>query len=442
MISVPNLRQPLSGNNILAGLSLAITITVLSSCSIFSHPRNTTSTKQDETKTEKDSTTVTQKEEEKKTEETTTEEKKKEKKDTYELAFVLPFSVDEAELNELLGDENITGYQPLASVEFYEGALLALDTLKKYGVNLNINVYDNKKDSLSTALLLNNPEFKSMDLVIGPVFNESLKAGAAFAKQNEIYMLSPLSPSSSITNDNPYYLMANATLQAQLIKTIQYIGTNHPKANFIVVYRSDKENETKMAAEFKTAFNQLKPDYPLIAMKEAYNFSGISAGMYTTDNFVFIASNEELFVNSLLRDLSKTSRENNITLIGLPSILTFESVSLDYFENLQLHYPTAYWADQNLSRVKHFNKTFMDKYNIKPSDYAYKGYDLTLYFGNMLKTYGPDLVSNIGKYNSIASSMIYQFDFQPCKAGEQLKFYENENITILKYEEYKFKKVN
>ncbi len=442
MTSAPSRLLQLSGNsrNIIFSSLLMIS---LSSCSLFSHTNKTPVKKEPEKQTT-DTKTETQKEEEKKNDTTSqsAEEKKKAKKDKYNITYLLPFSIDEAELSQMMGEEKITGYQPLAAIEFYEGALMALDTLKKYGVTLDITVLDNKKDSLLTSILLNTGELKTADLIIGPVFNESLKAGALFAKQNEIYMLSPLSPSANLTNENQYFLMANSTLHTQLLKTIEYISTGHPKANFILAYRTDKENEMKIATEFKSAFEEVKKNNPFITLREAYTFSGISSNMNAIENFVFISSNEELFVNSLLRDLSKSARDKDITLIGLQSILSFESVSLDYFENLHLHYPTAYWVDQNKSVVQNFNTAFTAKYDIKPSEYAYRGYDLTLYFGSMLKNYGPDLVSAFDKYNLMSLQMLGKFDFRACKNGDKVKFYENENITILKYENYTFRKVN
>ncbi len=447
MISVQNLRLQLSGNKLKSIFVLMCLTIGLSSCSIFKHtpqkPSTTTTTKTEEEKKEtKEQTEV--KNEEIKTDETghATDPKKKEKKDSYEIAYVLPFSVDEQELNQLMGEEQITGYQPLAAIEFYEGSLMALDTLKKMGLHLTVSVYDNKKDSLSTALLLSGHSFKTTDLIIGPVFNESLKASAVYAKENQVYVLSPLSPSSNITSENQYFLMANSTLLTQLATTIEFASREHQTANFIVVYRNEKENEKKIAAEFKTAFDAIKITHPGITYKEVYSYSGISAGLNTSDNFIFIASNEELYVNSLIRDLSKISREKNITLLGLQSILTFESVSLDYFENLQLHFPTAYWVDQDLQRVKAFNKAFTNQYDIKPSEYAYRGYDLTLYFGALLMNYGPALADNFGQINSVAPFMLSNFNFKPCISGEQIKFYENENISIVKYEHFKFAKVN
>lgn len=413
-----------------------------SSCNLFSHGKKSN-----------EPVVVKKDTEEKKTEEKTeekNEEKKDEikekpetkKKDAYNITYLLPFAIDEAELNQLLGEDKISGYQPLGTLEFYEGALIALDTLKKYGVNLNVSVFDNKKDSLSTALLLNNPTMKNTDLIIGPVFNESLKAAAAYAKQNNIYMLSPLSPSSNITSDNEYFLMANSTLHTQLEKTIEYVIKDHANANFILVYRNEKENESKIAAEFRSGFDKLKLANPRMTLRETYSFSGIAPNLNADNNYIFITSNEELFVNSLLRDLSKSSRENNITLLGLQSILSFESVSLDYFENLHLHYPTAYYVDQDLSKTKKFNEAFISKYDVKPSEYAYRGYDITLYFGNLLKNYGPAINANLEQPNAMAGQMLGNFKFRACQAGDTINFFENQNISILRYENYKFQKVN
>ena len=131
------------------------------------------------------------------------------KKDRYTISFVLPFSTDEGELLKLMGEDKITGYQPLASLEFYEGALIALDTLERLGIKLNIHVFNHLKDSLSTAMLLQKEEIKKSDVIIGPVFNESLKAAAAVAKNQEVYLVSPLSPSNMFTDSNKYFVMAN-----------------------------------------------------------------------------------------------------------------------------------------------------------------------------------------------------------------------------------------
>ncbi|MFI5171690.1 MAG: ABC transporter substrate-binding protein [Chitinophagales bacterium] len=445
MTSVQNRRRPLSGNKIII-CSLCLVMMFISSCGLFSHTTKEPTVQKkdypDKTIEKKDPVI---KEPEKKTIDsigTAVKGKSWDKKEVYDVAFVLPFSTDEAELSKLLGEDNITGYQPLASLEFYEGALMAIDTLKKLGVNLNISVYDHKKDSAATAILMQREEFKKMDLIIGPVFNEGLKAATEISKKNETFLVSPLSPTTNFTTDNRYFFMANPPVSEQINKTISFLLKDHPTANFIVVYRNEKPHELKIASEFKEAFALVNKNN-LATLKEAFSFSGISSNLNNSDNFVFLASNDELYVNGLIRDLSKSSRNNSVTLIGLQNLLSLESISLDYFETLHFHYPTSYWVDQNSVRVKNFNTAFTNKYEIRPSEFAYRGYDIMMYFGLQLKNYGPDIASQIDKPNLAIRYMLYPLGFTPCYSTEnKIKFIENNNVTILKYQNFRFEKAN
>ena len=291
-------------------------------------------------------------------------------------------------------------------------------------------------------MLLQKEEIKKSDVIIGPIFNESLKAAAAVAKNQEVYLVSPLSPSNMFTDSNKYFVMANPAITTQLSSMVDYVLDNHVAANFIVVYRSDKPAEVKIAEEFKAAFNAQKGS-SAATLKEVNNFAGISSNINGGGNFVFIAGNDELYINGLIRDLSKIGRSSDITLIGLQNILSLESVSLDYFESLHFHYPTGYYVDQKLPQVKEFNAAFEARYATRPSDYAYRGYDVMMYFGTMLNTYGPDLSLSGGKVNPTLRYMMYPLEFKSVKnASGVIDHIENAKITILKYEDYRFQKAN
>lgn len=436
----------MSGNKYL--LLLCVAVMSLASCDLFKHSRrddnviilqpnkNDTSTTQIKNDTAATNTTAS---------ENNGSKKSWAKKPSYNVAFILPFDLDAIELSTLMGDDKISSYQPLASVEFYEGALLALDSLKAMGADVHVFVFDNVKDSAATAILFQEPEMKTMDLMIGPVFNQSLKLAADFAKKNEIFLISPLSPSSSITEDNRYYIMANATLKTQLQKTIEYFYKSDPQANIILVYRKDKEAENKMAKEFLGCFNSYKTTnkiYQTVTEVTTAAEAGdaIKTGVH---NYIFIASTDELFVNGLVRSLSVKSRgSDNINIVGMPALMDMESLSVDYFENLHYHYPTAYWADPNAPSTERFLNSFESKYASYPSEYAFRGYDLTSYFCQLLYQYGPDISTNLNKYLPLRSPL-YRFQFSAAtNENNMLRFYENTNIVILKYDNYRFEKVN
>lgn len=435
----------MSGNRLrlhfLAGLVF------LSSCGIFSGARKSGEKNVVIVQPDKPENTTQETNENKEKENTggkTEKEKSRwDKKSAYNLAYILPFSLDSSQLDFLMHEDHITGYQPLASLEFYEGALLALDTLKAMGVSLNIYTYDDRKDSTETADLFSRDTLlPSMDLVLGPVFNECLKVGADFAKKHTVFLVSPLSPAGGFTDSNKYFIMANATLETQLSGLVQYILQKQPDAHFISVFRADQEPENSIAAAFAAVFRKASFTYPLATLNEVAAAQGIEPNLHDGKNFIFLASGDPLYADGIIRDLSGFSRNADITLLGLPSLLNIESLQLDYFETLHFQYPTAYWIDPNSPRLAAFQDAFIGQYHMKPSEYACRGYDLTLYFGYLMMQYGPDIADNISRYNPVSGSMLYQFRFEPEYSGDSVRFYENKHITILRYDNYRFEKAN
>lgn len=68
------------------------------------------------------------------------------------------------------------------AIEFYEGVLVALDSLKKDGLSIQMSVFDTGNDTAKTAAILRKPEMKTMDLIIGPLYYKNFIKVADFAK--------------------------------------------------------------------------------------------------------------------------------------------------------------------------------------------------------------------------------------------------------------------
>src|SRR6202012_1543349 len=66
-------------------------------------------------------------------------------------------------------------------LEFYEGARLALDSLEKEHVLLDVQVYDTRSATLSLAQILQSPDFQRTELIIGHVANGEIQQLATAA---------------------------------------------------------------------------------------------------------------------------------------------------------------------------------------------------------------------------------------------------------------------
>ena len=113
----------------------------------------------------------------------------------FKVALMIPFYLEQADSldkEHFLKTEN-EDFMPFRFLGFYEGALMAADSLKKQGMNIKLYVYDVDDDPAKIFSLLQNPELKEMDLIIGPFLNKSFDQVARFAGRNQIPIVNPLS---------------------------------------------------------------------------------------------------------------------------------------------------------------------------------------------------------------------------------------------------------
>lgn len=78
-------------------------------------------------------------------------------------------------------------------VEYYEGFLMAVDSLKRTGVSLDLYVYDSGKDISTLNTILAKNEMKSMNIIIGPMHQNQIKPLSDFAEKNDIRLVIPFS---------------------------------------------------------------------------------------------------------------------------------------------------------------------------------------------------------------------------------------------------------
>ena len=98
-------------------------------------------------------------------------------------------------------------------VEMYEGILLAADTLRSMGMNINIHTYDIQGDTVELSRLIRTGKLAGMDLIIGPVYSHNLSIVAAYARDLGIPVVSPvpLFDNSVLTGNPELFLSSSST---------------------------------------------------------------------------------------------------------------------------------------------------------------------------------------------------------------------------------------
>ena len=287
------------------------------------------------------------------------------------------------------------------AIEFYEGARLAIDTLKKQGLNASVHVFDTMRDTVKMAQLLKSPVMKNMDLIIGPFATELVDQVRSFARENRIYYVSPTAINTASLTNNPYLMQVNAG-------EINAVGP-------IVDHISKQENIHVILIGNKSEFNQTLYNAYLNRLKTVFSDNNLTAIRMHPDtiqepirylkaeqmNVVIIPSDNEAFVNVTTGKLNTASHTYQINLYGMASWTRIVDLDLEYLHTLEFRYATAYYIDYSNPQVQKFLQQFRKTYYTEPTmltglgvisqnqyQFAFLGYDITYFFLSVMKKYG------------------------------------------------------
>lgn len=330
-------------------------------------------------------------------------------------------------LNGIKIDQRANGF-----IEFYEGALIALDSMQQKGMNVELFTFD-VSSSKNIYSILQLEIFRELNLIIGPVYPELQEAVAAFAGKNRIPIVSPLAQTGNIEKNNSYFFKINPTKENQLNQTAKYVAREFSRKNFIMIKPSDNSEsyEFQLGKLCKERLNGSSGN----RLYNEYSFHnqgviGIKSLLDSDkENFVMIPTDNEAQVSISLTNLNGLAENYNITLIGTPSQLKLKSIPTENFHKVKYRFLSPYFVDYDKLLVRSFVLKYRDVFASEPSQFSFQGFDVTYYFLNALYLYGKDFKNCIPDLKMELTQM--NFDF---KKVSQFGGYMNEALFINSYE--------
>lgn len=315
-------------------------------------------------------------------------------KDQYNIAILLPFYLG---INDSLAaaDDNQIYNKSSIALSFYNGALMAVDSMKRSGFKANIFVYDSGNDSLVTAGILNKPEIKEMDLIIGPLYLSGSEQVASFGKKHNITVIAPLIQQNKILFNNTHVLKAVPSQITQIEEIAKYIYLKFSKENILIVH-NDNFKERGLVSSFKQKANQLNPDTvkEINYSKKGFPFV-LGALSVHKKNIIILPSAEQAFVTEVIHQLHKVKDKYKIVIFGTENFLSFENIDPIYLQDLSVHISTPFFINYSDSIVERFNNLFFSIYKTDPDKFAFHGYDIALFNLLELKNNGTNFISSV-----------------------------------------------
>ncbi len=372
------------------------------------------------------------------------------KKQTYNVALLLPFYTNEFESSDTAktsrGRNTSTGRKEIPQrsinfLDFYQGAMIALDSLKKIGMDINLYVFDTNKSASDTKNLIKETGIQNADLIIGPVYPEVINPIISFANEKRVPVISPLLSSSFLLNKNPYLFQVTPSFQTQLhsfSNTISFCSGQ----NIVIIHDADSTNngmlnnfkeliksriqscENANDIHFKEVTYQAGSPTPEIIEKISHSLT------LEKENIIIVPSNNEAFVADLLGNLNTLSSyyKYQISLYGFPRWQRFKSVQLEYFYQLQLHLFSPHYVNYSDVLAIQFVNDYRSKYRVEPSTFSFQGYDVMFYFLSALNEFGKEFPSCLIHHKP----KLIQTEYNFIRTGTDDGF-ENNSIYLLRY---------
>lgn len=135
----------------------------------------------------------------------------------------------------------------LPGLDFYNGIMLAVDSLNKENQPLDIYFYDTKSANEPIDIILDKAEVKDASLIIAAFNNRNeIKDIADFALQKKIPLISMTYPNDGGVISNPFFALVNPTLKTHIEAIYNYLGRMHPTEQ-IVFFRRAGSTEDMIA---------------------------------------------------------------------------------------------------------------------------------------------------------------------------------------------------
>lgn len=368
------------------------------------------------------------------------------KKSVYKIALMLSFYLEEnQEMTQSALEKRKVYPKSIFAIEFYQGVLLALDSLSTDDVKFELFVYDTKgQDSSQTVKILSKPELKSVDLIIGPLYASNFERAAVFAKKNNIPIISPVKQNNKVLLGNEYVFKVVPSKISSLNQIVKLVIDSFSTDNLLVVQSQNITDNTLVDGYIKgynaavLGKNDTSRYSPIKKVVVTRSDEIVSHLKLNANNVIFIPTKSSTFVTNLFISLTSklNSKEYNnctITLIGLEEWLQFESIDIEYFQTLNVHLTVNNFVDFENPTTKQLTEKYYNKFETYPSTNSFLGYDVVSYFMfNLIKTgnaYQPNL-----------SSKLVSTDFNFFKTGIE-SGYENTSIRLVKFDNYTLRMV-
>ncbi len=348
------------------------------------------------------------------------------------IAMMLPFKAGrdslDFEYDRLL---NITS-------DFYMGAMVALDSLKKQGLSVHAVVYDTENDARVSDRLARRPEMKEYDAVIGPLFLSNLERVSNNLQSSDPLLVSPISSKDHSMIKNLNLVQDKASIDQLTDEMLEYIKKKHQDENLIIIKNTTEKSE-HIYERIRNDIDALADGGEVIVMEPKDGYIDPELFRVFRDtldrgivNWFLVTDDEPAFLGDVFNNLGVFPEVDSLVVFGFEKSRNHDKIDNNFLTRVHFHYPTSVFIDRKSDGYRSFESMYRRKYNALPTDYSIEGFDVT-YDLLMRLAYNSDLIGQ-GKSQRLST----RYNYIENTSGSIL----NNGIYLVRYEDLELKVID
>ena len=354
-------------------------------------------------------------------------------KDRYRVDVLVAIYLDELVKGQSVTFTNKIPEKAEQGLAFYQGILVAADSLKNAGFKIDIYVHDIASAKDAPGMLVAKGDLDSSDLIIGVVQSRDIPMLAAYAKNKQVNFISAVSTGDGGVNNNAYFTQMQPSFKSHCEWISGNVAVKFPGMNIALLYRtSTKADET--AYKYFKGGNPYPVHYKELLCNSLPGKEALDDLFDTTKpNIVIVPILDPGYADTLLTELSRDFPSTHFEVYGMPSWGGIKDLrNENAFPNLSVNVTIPFHVDQSSPSGKYVGRIYKRDYNSKAPELVYRGYETMFWYANLLKRYGT--IFNV-KYEDNTTAPFTSFEIKPqLDRSGHILYYENKHVYLSKYE--------
>jgi ABC-type branched-subunit amino acid transport system substrate-binding protein len=291
---------------------------------------------------------------------------------------------------------------------------------------------------------LNDPRIAKAQVIIGPMRTSQVSLLAQRTAASRQIVLSPESASPDLARQHPGFIQMNPSLRAHCEAILQQVRGTYPADQVVLVGKQKEAERFAFFQQKNTAMGGARLKEVTVP-DAATNFDAVDLKSHirTGKTTVFILPSwaGQDFIVSFFTRLKAAKGSNRVEVYGMPQWRNYDALDADLLQALNVHISAATYTDHKKTTVRDFGRLFYEQYGTIPDDDAFKGYDITLFAGKMLRKYGLSFPEALNRERFTGLGSVFQIVPYRSTGGDQFAtpdYWENTAVHILQFKTYGF----